>query len=189
MPACGGVARARRRRGTAIAGPLVVGGHSAGGHLAAMMFATDWRGVRLRRASPVRGGAVAVRRARPAPARRCLVQCRPATRPTRGAAPCRRSLLRTATRARRSPIAVRRGRDDASSSASRRLLWDAWPDEPAVRVDGAAVRPGPPPLHRPARPRRRRAATDRATLALFYAVAPPAAPLTTDRGSFTLRIK
>ena len=37
------------------AGPLVVGGSSAGGHLAAMMFATDWESLGLAR-SPLAGG-------------------------------------------------------------------------------------------------------------------------------------
>jgi arylformamidase len=37
------------------AGPLVVGGSSAGGHLAAMMFATDWQSLGLDR-SPLAGG-------------------------------------------------------------------------------------------------------------------------------------
>ena len=44
MPARARLARARRAEATARQPtPLVVGGHSAGGHLAAMMFATDWR--------------------------------------------------------------------------------------------------------------------------------------------------
>jgi len=38
-----------------LAGPLVVGGSSAGGHLAAMMFATDWTAHGLA-ASPLAGG-------------------------------------------------------------------------------------------------------------------------------------
>jgi arylformamidase len=37
------------------AGPLVVGGSSAGGHLAAMLFATDWAALGLSR-SPLAGG-------------------------------------------------------------------------------------------------------------------------------------
>ena len=52
VPARAGVGRARRRARTARApSEVVVGGHSAGGHLAAMMFATDWAARRARAAA------------------------------------------------------------------------------------------------------------------------------------------
>ena len=70
--------------------PLVVGGHSAGGHLAAMMFATDWRALGLR-ARPVRRRRHAVRRARPAPL--VLFRSTPTSaRRRRGGARCRRCM-------------------------------------------------------------------------------------------------
>lgn len=39
-------------------GPVVIGGHSAGAHLVAMMFATDWRAQRLERSPFVAGVAL-----------------------------------------------------------------------------------------------------------------------------------
>jgi arylformamidase len=47
------IAREGPRHGTA--GPTVVGGHSAGGHLAAMMFTTDWAALGFD-AAPLAGG-------------------------------------------------------------------------------------------------------------------------------------
>ena len=119
------------REGTALganAERIVVGGHSAGGHLAAMMFATDWARSASRPAA-ARRRRHAVRRARPATARAVVdnsdLQARRWPR-RRG---CRRSLHAGALRG----AAAGRGRAPTrrpNSCASRRLLWDAWPRQP-----------------------------------------------------------
>ncbi len=124
MPARGDVARARRRRDGAHPAPLVVAGHSAGGHLAAMMYATDWRRGRAsrRRRSPAASRCRACTTSR----RWCCFRTTPtfaSTTPKRDA--CRRSIARPRTDA---PLVSRSAPTRRRNSCgSRSLLWDAWP--------------------------------------------------------------
>ncbi len=83
----------------AAAEDVVVGGHSAGGHLAAMMNVTDWSALRIRGAAvPRRRHAVG--RARPRAARAVLVQRGLPARRGGSRCACRRSRSRCARRGR-----------------------------------------------------------------------------------------
>ena len=127
---------------TAPPAPLVVGGHSAGGHLAAMMFATDWRALGLR-ASPFAGGVSLSGVHDLAPLVRRSMQRGPASSTPPRRARCRRSPARA-----RAPRAARRspcGADETtefvrqSQSAVGRLADDAGPPASTARCSSRAA--------------------------------------------------
>ena len=111
---------------------MVVGGHSAGGHLVAMMFATDWPARGLD-AHAVRRRRVAVGRARSRAAGRCRrstrtcgstprrrARCRPFTCGPRSQAPLCVAVRRRRNVRVRAPDAAHVGRVAAQSPAGRR---------------------------------------------------------------------
>ncbi len=114
---------------------VVVGGHSAGGHLAAMMFATDWDALGLK-SRAVRRRGHAVRRARPDAARPVLRSTPTCGSTTRKRRACRRSTSQPVAGA----VADRVGGAETSEFLRQsQLLWDAWPDN--RRPAGGTARP------------------------------------------------
>jgi arylformamidase len=127
----------REGRKHGLAGPLVVGGSSAGGHLAAMMFATDWTSHGLQ-SSPLAGGVSlsGVHDLRP------LVQFSfNSDFKLDEAEAWRMSPL--AYRSRTSaPFVIACGTDETTEFVRQaQILWDAWSD---VRrpLDGPLMIPG-----------------------------------------------
>jgi arylformamidase len=129
--------------------PIVVGGHSAGGHLSAMMLTVDWRAAGL--ASDPIAGAVSlsgVHDLSPMPLFSFNGDLRLDDAEARRLSPVN---MKPRSRA---PILLAAGADETSEFLRQtRLLWDAWP---ANRPDGAAA-----PLFVPAR--------DHFTVVLDYA--------------------
>jgi arylformamidase len=119
--------------------PLVVGGHSAGGHLAAMMLTVDWRAAGL--ASDPIAGAVSVSGVHdltPMPRFSFNGDIRLDDEEARRLSPVN---MKPRSRA---PVLIAVGAAETSEFLRQaRLLWDAWP---ANRPDGAAA-----PLFVPAR--------------------------------------
>ncbi len=156
--------RARERTHGAVPDRIVVGGHSAGGHLAAMMLATDWQRPRPRRRSDPRRG-VAVRRPRPRADGAVLVQRRLSSSTRRRPRACRRSISRRARRRRcSSPSAATRRR---SSCASRSCCGTRWPGNRPAGMAGPLVVPGRNHFSVVADYADPASALTRATLALF----------------------
>ena len=174
----------------AAADSVVVGGHSAGGHLAAMMNVTDWSAYGFA-APPFRARRHAVRRARPRAA-----AC--SSRSTRISGSTRRKPLRMSPvaqplRAPRPLLMACGGGETSEFLRQTQLLWDAWPQ---VRPPGgrAADRSRRRPLQRPRGVRESAKRTDaRDARAVLNRQRRRAVAcrrgLTTDRRSFSLPLK
>jgi arylformamidase len=118
---------------------IVVGGHSAGGHLAAMLHATDWTQTRLAR-DPIAGGVSLSGVHDLAP---MLLFSFNADFKLDAAEARRMSPVTLAPRTR-APLLLAVGADETSEFLRQtRLLWDAWPSS---RPAGATA-----PLFIPAR--------------------------------------
>ena len=125
------------RHGASVA-RLVVGGHSSGGHLAAMMMAHDWRGHGFA-SSPVHGGV----------SLSGLHDLRPLTRFSYNvdlklddseAARLSPALLRPTTGG---PLAIAVGGAETSEFLRQAdLMWDAWPRNRPAGMSGPLVVPG-----------------------------------------------
>ena len=116
------VVREGPRHGTA--GPLVVGGSSAGGHLAAMMFATDWQAHGLDR-SPLAGGVTVsgVHDLRPLVRFSFNVDLR-----LDAAEAWRQSPVAHASTTP-APLLIVCGADETAEFIRQsQLMWEAWPD-------------------------------------------------------------
>jgi arylformamidase len=143
-------------------GPLVVGGSSAGGHLAAMMFATDWKAHGFER-SPIAGGVTlsGVHDLRPLVDFSYNVDLRLDEAEAWRVSPLAYSPTTAA------PLLIACGADETTEFIRQsQILWDAWP---SVRrpLDGPLFVPGT--NHFTVQLEHARADTDltRATLALF----------------------
>ena len=162
-------------RSTVPSGPIVVGGHSAGGHLVAMTFATDWQAQGLAR-SPFAGGVAlsGVYDLEP-----LLMTSVNADLRLDAAEARRMSPVHLAPRVD-APLLVAVGADETSEFIRQsQLLHDAWP--------GHRVAPGSRPM----------LVRDRNHYSVALDFADPSseitratlALLTADPGSFTLRHK
>lgn len=103
--------------------PLVVAGHSAGGHLAAMMFAIDWRAEGLAEAPYIGGVSLSgVHDLAPLVLSSYNVDLRLDDAEARRVSPVNaRSLIDA-------PLVLAVGADETSEFRRQtRLLWDAWP--------------------------------------------------------------
>jgi len=115
------VAREGPRHGAA--GPLVVGGHSAGGHLTAMLYATDWRPRGFGRA-PFVGGVSLSGLHDLVP----LVQSSYNVDIRLDDAEARRVSPVDCTPTTETPLLLAVGADETSEYLRQtQLLWDAWP--------------------------------------------------------------
>jgi arylformamidase len=120
-----------------LAGPLVVGGSSAGGHLAAMMFATDWTSHDLAR-SPLAGGVSisGVHDLRPLVLFSFNTDFKLDEAEAWRMSPLAYRSLTSA------PFVIACGTDETTEFVRQsQILWDAWPD---VRrpLDGPLFIPG-----------------------------------------------
>ena len=122
----------------AVADRIVVGGHSAGGHLAAMMLATDWRARGLA-ADPLRAAVSLSGVHDLAP----MVQFSfNADFRLDEAEAARLSPVHLAPRSA-APILVAVGGDETSEFLRQsQLLWDRWPGNRPAGMDGPLVVPG-----------------------------------------------
>jgi arylformamidase len=122
----------------AVADRIVVGGHSAGGHLAAMMLATDWRSAGLA-ADPLRAAVSLSGVHDLAP----MVQFSfNADFRLDEAEAARLSPANLAPRSA-APILVAVGGDETSEFLRQsQLLWDRWPGHRPAGTDGPLVVPG-----------------------------------------------
>jgi arylformamidase len=114
--------RAGRAEGLAV-DRLVVGGHSAGGHLAAMLFATDWRAQGLP-AAPFAGGVTlsGVHDLAPLTLASMNADLRLDAAEARRLSPARRAATTDA------PLVVACGADETSEFLRQaQLMFDAWP--------------------------------------------------------------
>ena len=103
--------------------PLVIGGHSAGGHLTAMMYTTDWRAQGLAR-TPFTGGASLSGVHELAP----LVQFSHNVDFRLDAAEARRMSPAATQPLTDAPLLLAVGANETSESVRQTdLLWDAWP--------------------------------------------------------------
>jgi arylformamidase len=103
--------------------PIVIGGHSAGGHLTAMMYAIDWRAQRVR-AAPFVGGASLSGVHELAP----LVQFSHNVDFRLDDAEARRMSPAAMTPTTDAPLLLAVGADETSQFVRQTdLLWDAWP--------------------------------------------------------------
>jgi arylformamidase len=118
-------------------GRVVVGGHSAGGHLTAMLFATDWPALGLPRARSPAGFRCPASMTRADGA--ILVQRGFATRRCRGGAAIAGASCAARARAAR---ARRRATRHPSSSGRREILWDAWPQTRPAGASAPMLVPG-----------------------------------------------
>jgi hypothetical protein len=100
--------------------PLVVAGHSAGGHLVAMLFATDW--ARYGLTPQVLAAGADQRCVRPRAASTSVLQCGFAAGHGNGAPPVRCTCRPPSQR--RCCLSSARGR--RASSSARPMLWEAW---------------------------------------------------------------
>ena len=112
---------------------MVVGGHSAGGHLAAMLFTTDWAAQGFAR-EPFLGGVSVVRRARSRAHGALLLQRRFQAGRARGPR-ASRALASRALFPRPAPACGWRGQNVRTPPRQTQTLWDAWP---ANRPAGAS---------------------------------------------------
>jgi arylformamidase len=128
---------ARKGPGHGTAGPLVVGGSSAGGHLSAMMFATDWVPFGFAR-SPLAGGVSVsgVHDLRPLVHFSFNADFRLDEAEAWRLSPLQ---YRPHTRA---PFVIACGADETSEFIRQsQLLWDAWPEVRRPQ-DGPLLVPG-----------------------------------------------
>jgi len=121
----------------AVAGNVVVGGHSAGGHLAAMMFATDWDALGLAQ-EPFVGGVTlsGVHDLKPLVLASMNVDLRLTNAEAARVSPVNQASLTPA------PLLVAVGGAETSEFIRQsQLQWDAWPDNcrPAA---GPLILPG-----------------------------------------------
>ena len=131
------VAREGARHGAG-AQRIVVGGHSAGGHLAAMMLARDWRGDGFA-SSPVHGGVSlsGVHDLRPLTAFSYNVDLKLDDEEATRLSP---ALTRATTDA---PLVIAVGADETSEFLRQAaLMWDAWPRNRPPGTTGPLVVPG-----------------------------------------------
>jgi len=108
----------------AVAGNVVVGGHSAGGHLAAMMFATDWDALGLAQ-EPFVGGVTlsGVHDLKPLVLASMNVDLRLTNAEAARVSPVNQASLTPA------PLLVAVGGAETSEFIRQsQLQWDAWPD-------------------------------------------------------------
>ena len=108
----------------AVAGNVVVGGHSAGGHLAAMMFATDWDALGLAQ-EPFVGGVTlsGVHDLKPLVLASMNVDLRLTNAEAARVSPVNQASLTQA------PLLVAVGGAETSEFIRQsQLQWDAWPD-------------------------------------------------------------
>ena len=119
-------------------GRIVVGGHSAGGHLAAMMLATDWRAIGLAR-DPL-AGAVSLSGVHDlAP---MVLFSFNADFGLDAAEAARLSPVNLAPRSR-APLLVAVGADETSEFLRQAvLMWDAWPANRPAGSTGPLALPG-----------------------------------------------
>ena len=154
------VARDGARHG--VSGPLVVGGSSAGGHLAAMMFATDWRAHGFE-SSPLAGGVTVsgVHDLRP------LVRFSYNVDLKLDAAEAWRQSPVAYPSTTSAPLLIACGADETTEFVRQsQLMWEAWPQNRRP-LDGPLFVPGAD--HFTIQLDHARADSDltRATLALF----------------------
>ena len=108
----------------AVAGNVVVGGHSAGGHLAAMMFATDWDALGLAQ-EPFVGGVTlsGVHDLKPLVLASMNVDLRLTNAEAARVSPVNQASLTPA------PLLVAVGGAETSEFIRQsQLIWDSWPD-------------------------------------------------------------
>jgi arylformamidase len=119
-------------------GRVVVGGHSAGGHLTAMLFATDWPALGLARA-PFAGGVSLSGVHDLAP----MVQFSyNADLRLDDAEAARHSPVLLAPRTR-APLVLAAGADETSEFVRQtRILWDAWPQSRPAGASAPLLVPG-----------------------------------------------
>ena len=117
------IAREGRHHGV-VAGNVVVGGHSAGGHLAAMMFATNWDALGLAQ-DPLVGGVTlsGVHDLKPLVLASMNADLRLTNAEAARVSPVNHASLTPA------PLLVAVGGAETSEFIRQsQLLWDAWPD-------------------------------------------------------------
>ena len=112
--------------------PLVIGGHSAGGHLTAMMYTTDWRAHGLASAPFVGGASLSgVHALEP------LVQFSHNVDFRLDVAEARRMSPAAAQPLTDAPLLLAVGADETSEFVRQTdLLWDAWPRNHPAGVSG-----------------------------------------------------
>ena len=117
---------------------VVVGGHSAGGHLTAMLFATDWLAQGLTR-EPIAGGLSVSGVHDLAPM--VHFEAYNADLKLDDAAAARLSPVLLAPRIR-APLVLAAGADETSEFIRQtRLLWDAWPGNRPAGAAGPMLMP------------------------------------------------
>ena len=105
--------------------PLVIGGHSAGGHLTAMMYTIDWRAQGLAGGAPFAGGISLSGVHDLAP----LVQFSHNVDFRLDAAEARRMSPAAARPTTQAPLMLACGADETSEFVRQTdLMWDAWPE-------------------------------------------------------------
>jgi len=117
------IAKEGRRHGV-VADNVVVGGHSAGGHLAAMMFATDWDALGLAQ-DPLVGGVTlsGVHDLKPLVLASMNSDLRLTNAEAARVSPVNHASLTTA------PLLVAVGGAETSEFIRQsQLMWDVWPD-------------------------------------------------------------
>jgi arylformamidase len=112
--------------------PLVIGGHSAGGHLTAMMYTIDWRAQGLAGGAPFAGGISLSGVHDLAP----LVQFSYNVDFRLDAAEARRMSPAAARPTTAAPLMLACGADETSEFVRQTdLMWDAWPRHHPRRVE------------------------------------------------------